>query len=119
MKKRRYLSHNEYAKKIKSSKIYLNTLSPFGLISPRFFECMSSRALVFCEESELYSNVFDKNLFVTFKKDLSDFDEKLNYYLINKNERKSIINRAEIEVKKNHTWKIRISFLLNKIKEII
>ena len=37
----RLFDYDEYAKFIKSSKIVINSPSQGGLISPRYFECMS------------------------------------------------------------------------------
>ena len=114
--KRKYLSDKEYSDLIKSSKIVINTLSPMGLISPRFFEAMASGSLVFCEDSNLYNNIFPNNCYVTFKNDLNDFDEKLFYYLNHVEERNKFIEKAYSEVHKKHTWQIRVNDLLNTIK---
>ena len=112
LKKQKKIKRSAYANILKSTKIYINTLSPVGLISPRFFECMSTNALVFCEESSLYDNIFSKEVYVSFKSDLSDFDEKLNHYLSNDNERNKIVEKARAEVNSKHTWKKRITELL-------
>jgi spore maturation protein CgeB len=98
------------------SKVYINTLSPMGLVSPRFFECMASGSLVFCEESELYKKIFLDGTYVTFKKDLSDFDKKFFYYLGADDERVAITEKAHAEVQGNHTWKKRVKNLLQAVK---
>jgi len=110
--KRKYLNDAQYTGLMWNSKVCINTLSPMGLISPRFFESMASKVLVFCEESELYKNIFPHDIFVTFNKDLRDFDEKLSYYLKNDSMRDKIVNRAFEYVHANHTWKIRVNSLL-------
>jgi spore maturation protein CgeB len=115
LKKRRYLSIDNYSEMMRKTKIYINTLSPMGLISPRFFECMASQSLVFCEESELYQNIFTDDLYVTYKKDLSDFRENLLKILSDQSMRNEITNKAYKYVHANHTWKERVSLLLNKI----
>lgn len=116
MNKRKNIKRNDYAIILKETKIYINTLSPVGLISPRFFECMSSGTLVFCEESELYKNIFSDEMYVTFKSDLSDFDEKLLHYLLNKDKRKKIAEKAQDLVRNMHTWEKRISELLISVE---
>jgi spore maturation protein CgeB len=98
--------------------MYVNTLSPMGLVSPRFFECMASGALVFCEESDIYRELFSEDIYVTFKKDLSDFDDKLFHYLAAHDERITITEKAREEVLKNHTWKKRVGNLLREIKTL-
>ncbi|MEX1013847.1 MAG: glycosyltransferase [Candidatus Paceibacterota bacterium] len=114
----KYLESEDYFTMQKKSKIYLNTLSPVGLVSPRMAECMACRALVFCEESELYKNIFPKDCFVTFKSDLSDFDEKLFYYINNHDEREKIIKKAFREAINNHNWEKRVSQLLKILRKI-
>ena len=90
----------------------INTLSPIGLVSPRYFENMGSKCLVFCEESENYKNIFQDNTYVTFKNDLSDFDEKFYYYLSETRKRNEIVNRAYLHIHEKHTWKKRINQLM-------
>ena len=115
LNKRQYLKSDDYAKMMRKTKIYINTLSPMGLVSPRFFECMASQALIFCEESELYQNIFTDDLYVTYKKDLSDFREKFLWILSDQSMRNEITNKAYKYVHTNHTWKKRVTLLLNKI----
>jgi len=117
LRKRKYLEELEYVEMLQNSKICINTLSPMGLISPRFFESMATGALVFCEESELYQNIFPRDIFVTFRKDLSDFDKKLTYYLTNNDDRINIVEKANAIVKTGHTWSKRITELLNAIEK--
>lgn len=116
--KRKHLTNAEYAKLIQNSKIFINTLSPVGLLSPRFFECMASGSLVFCEESELYQNIFPNDVYVAFKSDLSDFDQKLFHFLNNDVDRNKIIEKAYDFVKTKHTWSKRVTDLLNTVGKI-
>ena len=73
-----------------------------GLVSPRYFECMGSGALILCEESKLYNNIFSDNIYVSFRNDLSDFYEKIVYYIENIKEK--IVEDAYSFVQQNHTW---------------
>ena len=116
LNKRKYLSDDEYSDLIQNSKVFINTLSPMGLISPRFFECMGSGTLVFCEKSKLYNNIFPKDIYVSFNSDLTDFAEKITFYLNENKERKRITKKAYEFVSKNHTWEMRVSDMLEKIK---
>jgi spore maturation protein CgeB len=117
--KHRYLDSKSYVEALCQTKIYINTLSPMGLISPRFFESMASRTLVLCEESSLYSNIFPKDVYVTFKNDLSDFEEIVNTLLTNKTKQDKIIDKAFRLVYKEHTWENRVSSLLNLIHKTL
>ena len=110
--KRKYMDDVEYSNLVRNSKLYINTLSPMGLVSPRFFECMGSGTLVFCEDSSIYKKIFQDDFYVTFKNDLSDFDEKLFYYLQQDVERIKIVEKAHDEVQNNHTWEKRVIDLL-------
>ncbi|MBT4722696.1 glycosyltransferase, partial [Candidatus Falkowbacteria bacterium] len=118
-KQHRYLDSKRYVETLCQTKIYINTLSPMGLISPRFFESMASGALVLCEESSLYSNIFPKDVYVTFKNDLSDFEEIVNTLLTNKTKQDKIIDKAFRLVYKEHTWENRVSSLLNLIHKTL
>ena len=113
--KHQFLDSKAYVETLSMTNIYINTLSPMGLISPRFFESMASRALVLCEESSLYSNIFPKDVYLTFKNDLSDFEEIVNTLLTNKTKKDKIIDNAYKLVHKEHTWEKRVSSLLNEI----
>ena len=90
-----------------------------GLISPRFFESMASGALVLCEESSLYSNIFPEDVYLTFKNDLSDFEEIVSTLLINKTKKDKIVDKAYKLVHKEHTWEKRVSSLLSIIHKTL
>ena len=117
--KYRFLDSKTYVEKLCKTKIFINTPSPMGLISPRFFESMASGALVLCEESSLYSNIFPKDVYITFKNDLSDFEELVNTLLTNKNKQAKIVDKAYKLVYKEHTWEKRVSSLLNLIHKTL
>ena len=111
----RLFDYDEYAKFIKSSKIVINSPSPGGLISPRYFECMLSKSLIFCENSNLYTNIFKKNFFIFLNEKGNDLNEKLNFYSNNTSEYNNKIEEAFNEVLSSHTWKNRIDKLLTLI----
>jgi spore maturation protein CgeB len=115
--KRKHLDVEKYASLMQKTKVCINTLSPMGLVSPRFFECMATGTLVFCEESELYNQIFTDGTYITFRSDLSDFDEKLFHYLNNEDDRNRITKKANAIVKNEHTWAKRIRVMLNAIEK--
>lgn len=100
----------EYAKLLNSSKIWISVLSTYlDIPGPRYSEVMVSKTLLFCEQSTVYQTLFTENEhFVTFKDDLSNFTEKLLYYVHNKQERLAIVERAYQYVRENHSWERRI-----------
>lgn len=113
-----YVKGEHYGKLINSSKIWLCTPSAIELIGPRFYEIMGSCSLLFCRESFAYNEIFKAGEHcVTFKDDLSDFKEKLFYYLNNDEERIKITNQAREHFINNHTWEHRVDELIMRIKQ--
>ena len=112
-------SFEEYATKINESKVWLATTGPTEDVSPRYFEVMLSKTLLFCNDMpEQYDGLFKDGInCVTFKNDLSDFTEKLSYYLENNEEREKIIEEAYDSAINNFTWKHMALKLLGEIKK--
>lgn len=116
----RYLNYDQYLQVLSNSKSTINTLGPSGLIGPRYFESMLSNSVCLAEESSLYNEIFVENEnYVPFKKDLSDFKEKLNFATSD--------SKAIIKIKKNayelvltaHTYEKRAKDLIKWTEEII
>lgn len=81
---------------------------------------MASKSLAFCQESDIYSDYspFEPGEHcVTFSKDLTDFDEKLEYYVSNDDERERIIENGYQHVMNNQTWKHRIDEFTRTVKQ--
>ena len=114
----RISSVEEYAKIMSQSKIWLATTGPNNDVSPRYFETMLSKTLLFCNKmSYEYESVFiDGENCVLFENDLSDFDEKLNYYLSNDEARNTIIENAYKLTKDKYTWESMAEELIKTIK---
>jgi glycosyltransferase involved in cell wall biosynthesis len=107
---------NKYVRFLNSFKTFLSTPSAFGLIGTRYFECMATKTLLFCPESEYYDDMFrDGYNCVIFKEDLSDFTEKLRYMLRNDSERQTIIENSNQDFLSNHTYDKRIEKVLSII----
>ena len=113
-------SKEEYATKINQCKIWLATTGPVLDVSPRYFEVMLSKTLLFCNNMpEQYEEFFEDGInCVMFENDLSNFKEKLTYYLENDEERESIINKAYELAIDNYTWKHMALNLLKEIEEL-
>lgn len=114
----RISSVEEYAKKMNQSKIWLSTTGPMEDIGPRYFEVILSKTLLFCNEMlEQNADYFvDGETCITFKNDLSNFEEKLDYYLKNDNERNAIIERSYDLFLNNFTWKHMAEKIIEEIK---
>lgn len=116
--KYKFLDIKKYALIQKRSKSFLNTISPYGIISPRYYENLFSKSLIFSEESRYLEEANLKNLVITFK-NIYDFREKFLFYLNNKNQRNQIIEKSFKEGNKLHTWEKRINYLEKLINKSI
>ena len=86
----RKLIKNTFRHNLCKSKVTLNTLSPFNLIGPRYFESMISGSINFCQKSKFYSKIFREfEHYIPFKSDLSDFNEMF----INKSQQMFFLQR--------------------------
>tara|TARA_B100002052_G_C15853957_1_gene586515 strand:- start:475 stop:1407 length:933 start_codon:yes stop_codon:yes gene_type:complete len=116
--------NNYYGKKysmlLNSSKIWLCTTSAIDLVGTRFYEIMASKSLLFCNRSEAYNSLFiDGEHCIMFENDLTDFEEKLSFYIHHAKEREVIVNNAYEHVMKNHTWSNRIDLFTKAISKIL
>ena len=113
-------SHEEYAKTINSSKIWIATLAAFGDVVHRYYEVLGSGTLLFCEKvPEAYKFLLKDGVnCVEFKDDLSDFEEKMRYYINNPSERKKITDNAVKFFQNNWTWKHCAEKLIRLTKEV-
>jgi len=110
----RIVSYEDYAVKINQSKIWLATTSGDLEVTPRYFEIGMSGSMIFCNTiPPEYKDVLKDGInCVQFSEDLSDFLDKLYYYLQNDNERQKIVNNAYKYFHENHTWKCRAKEIL-------
>jgi spore maturation protein CgeB len=101
--------------------MWVATQAAFGDITPRYYEVGASNTLLVCQRVPVqYKDIFrDGENCVQFEKDLSDFDEKIDYYLKNDDERCKIAKTAYDEFRRKHTWAVKASALTKIIQEII
>jgi len=113
-------SQDEYARLIGRSKIWLSTPAAFGDMPPRYLEVGMSRTLIFTSTIPgVYRGVYlDGHNCVQFKDDLSDFTEKLDFYLNNDSERQRIAGNAYAEFRANYTWRHRAEEMISVVKEL-
>jgi hypothetical protein len=112
-----YLRGTEYGRKINSSKVWICTPSAIDLVGTRFYEIMGCNTLLFAKNLEgIYDGLFEDGVhYVGFNDDLSDFEDKLTYYLNNEEERKKIALAGYHHVLEKHTWNNRV----NSVYEIL
>ena len=113
------LSKNKYSDVLSSSRIFLASISPANLISPRYFECMGSKTLIFSEKINDYESILPSDMYITINEDLSDFDNLLKYYLNNLDKIDLITEKAYKYVTENHTWDNRAKKILSDISKLI
>lgn len=113
-------SYEEYAKTINSSKMWIATQAAFGDVTPRFYEVLGSGTLLFCQKvPTAYRHILKPGInCVEFESDLSDFEEKLDYYLSNPEEVDKITSNAVRDFAK-YTWENRAKHLLRIAKELV
>ena len=114
----RIKSVEEYATKINQSKIWVATTGPVLDVSPRYFEVMLSKTLLLCNNMPYeYEGLFQDGVnCVIFENDLSDLDEKLDYYLSNEDAMNKIIDNAYKMAIENYTWETMAAKLIQKIR---
>lgn len=112
---------NEYIEAMNKTKVWLSTTGPIEDVGTRYFEvAMTGSSLLFCNEMpDSYEDMFiDGYNCVTFKNDLSDFKEKLDYYLEHDDERQKIIDTAREDALEKHTWKSRADKFITAVKGV-
>lgn len=116
----RISSMEEYATLMNKSKIWIATTGPIMDVSPRYFEVVLSKTLLFCNNMPYeYEGIFiDGETCVTYDNDLNNFDEKLEYYLNNEEERNKIIENSYNLFIENYTSYHMCQKLLHKIREL-
>ncbi len=79
-----------------------------------------SKTLLLCNKMPYqYEDVFvDGVNCIMFENDLSDLNEKIDYYLKNEEERNKIIETAYDTAVNNYTWKHMAEKLLKEIEEL-
>jgi spore maturation protein CgeB len=114
-----YLHGEAYGRKINSTKIWICTPSAIDLVGTRFYEVMGCKTMLMSkviDGESIYDGLFTEGEhFVGFKDDLSDFTEKVDFYLSNDSERNRICEAAYNLVREKHCWKHRV----DKISEIL
>lgn len=115
------LDYKTYARKLNQSKIWLSIPAPFDDMIGRYYEIGMSRTLIFTSTiPETYRDVFRDGVnCIQFSEDLTDFLDKLYYYLKNDDERQKIANASHEEFHRLHTYQNRAEELLDIIDSLL
>ena len=113
-----HLSDKNYADLLKKSKIFINTLSPAELVSPRYYECMASKTLVLCEQSNIYKKFFPKGTYIEFDNEETIIDI-IKHYLDDNEALEKITTKAQKFIYEDHYWKNRIDIFKRELDLLI
>jgi hypothetical protein len=112
------LDHDKYLETISKSYIGISAWGA-GNCCRRMWEIISNKTCCFIQKPFIiYPNKFVDGESCVYYETLSEFKEKLNYYLNNKDECIRIGKNGYEHTKKYHTGKVRVQYMLNVIKGI-
>lgn len=115
----RVMNHTEYAQTINQARIWVATNAEHGDLTPRFCEVPACRTLLFCNEQlhDTFNTIFkDGVTCVYFKNDLSDFVQKVEYYLSHVDEYNKIVDYAYKYFHTHHNTVSHIDTLTEIVK---
>lgn len=114
-----YIDNDKYDDLISSSKIVINSLSPMGLISPRFYECMAIKSIIFSEDSNVYDKVFPRKYIFFYNSNKNDIKSKLLDLSKNYKYHENLLNEAQNQAYKFHTWDCRANEVVKYLNKIL
>jgi glycosyltransferase involved in cell wall biosynthesis len=110
------LSDAEYARLVRSSRVFLCTRSPADLVSPRLFECLASGTRVIAERNPAHAAVFPHGT-------LEEFDDAEGFADVLASLRRAGLSEGESDrlriaalVRERHTWQARVAELLQMLE---
>lgn len=109
-----------YARQINRARVWLATPSAADLVGPRFYEVLAVGTLLFCTRSSVYGELFeDGRHCVMFEPDLSDFSEKLVYYLDHEDARAAIAAEGRRHALAHHRWDDRVRLFTQTVAPLL
>ena len=108
-----FLHGKEYIDWLSSCKLLANTESAFGTVGPKFFEAIACGSVNICPEAEYEGMLYPDIHYVSVKKDFSNLNEKISFFLKDENYRSQIIENSNIILKNNYIENY-IDSILNK-----
>lgn len=104
---RKFIDSLTVAQVINKSKVGFAVPSGRDFLLSRYFEIPACRSMLLCSDTPGLANCFEKDKHYILFNGLSDFKDKLDYYLRNDDERQKITDAAHEHVMRNHTHEIR------------
>jgi len=95
------LNRNDYREVLETSRLVLNTPSPYSIIGPRYYDSLALGSPIICPKKKfLYKHYFDDDDLIQFE-NMTDFKKKMDLYIENKDllQEKSlkIFNKYKVE----------------------
>ena len=87
--------------------------------SPRVYEVLACRCFLLSDRQRDVINLFEPKQHLDVFSDVSELREKINYYINNEEERKTIAERGFKEVINRHTYFHRITQMLGVVKSSV
>lgn len=101
----------QYQQLLRNTRIWLNFLSPMGLVGTRFLESMASGAVVLTPYNEEIKRLFSSGTFL-FVQDPFAIRDEIESYLDQPELLEQISSKAREETEMKHTWDKRVSDML-------
>lgn len=112
----KHLTKEQYYETLSQAKFWLNSPSPLGIVSTRFFECMLLGAVVVSPQFDSLEQLFrDGEHYVSCRPDGSDFIQVIANMMESPSLVEEIRQNAHEEVVKRHTWGIRVEEFLQAV----
>ena len=117
-------THDEYARNIARSRMWVSTTGPSQLVGTRYFEVLASgTTLLLCNRPQrgewVYDGLFEDGEHVVMFDDVSDLTVKITRILRNETERLRIVKNAHGRAHQLHTWDMRARFITKVAEEAI
>jgi spore maturation protein CgeB len=118
-----HLNHTEWIKIYNASKIviiihYQDGHTPCHQASPKIFESLACKCFVLVDDQKDVFRMFRSGQHLVAFHNIEDLKDKIQYFLIHEEERKSIAENGYKEVTQKHTYQHRIREILEHIENI-
>lgn len=108
-------SSDDYAARLSVSKTTLNTLSPLGLISTRFFESALSKSLILTPNITELHGLFEDSHILRFNVATRGLLEALEFATSDSKEARFMAESTFDFARKHHTWDMRVKDILSRL----
>lgn len=99
----------EYAARVRRSRLWLATPGPAGVVSPRYFEVMATgTTALICPRSPDYGSLFVDGVDCRMFSSLDELDEVIAELLRDDDRRLRLVTAAQEAVAASHTWRHRV-----------